>query len=275
MYMEELYSVYKHTLPKEFSKKDNDMVYIGITCQYPERRWMSGNGYIRSRYFYHAIQKYGWDSFSHDVLFTGLLKEEAELKEKELIVFYKSNDRNFGYNIQSGGTNGYSYDLETRKIMSKKRKDFLSDKANHSLYGKHQSEETKQKISETQKRRYKENENSKIALIGRTLSEDTKSKISIAAKERLSISENNPFYGKHHTKETKLLLSQKAKERFKDPTKNPNYGNRRKVRCIETGEIFDSAQDICKKYGIKINTIYAACRRGSLCKNMHFEYVKE
>ena len=47
----------------------------------------------------------GWDNFRHEILYTGLSREEAEYKEKELIKDYKSNNTNFGYNIKSGGLN--------------------------------------------------------------------------------------------------------------------------------------------------------------------------
>jgi len=100
---ERIYKVYKHTLPKEFSGKENDKVYIGITLQRVEYRWRNGDGYKGQTYFYNAINKYGWDNFIHEVLYDNLSKEEAEEKEKELISFYNSTNQQFGYNIQSGG----------------------------------------------------------------------------------------------------------------------------------------------------------------------------
>ena len=103
-HQDKIYKVYRHTLPMHISGKRNDMVYIGITCQKIENRWRkNGDGYKQCRHFYNAIQKYGWDSFNHEVLFDELTKEEAEQKEIGLIAFYKSNDSSFGYNIKSGG----------------------------------------------------------------------------------------------------------------------------------------------------------------------------
>lgn len=104
-----IHKVYKHTLPKEVSGKDNDKIYIGITLQKVENRWQNGYGYKQQSYFYNAIKKYGWDSFTHEVLFDNLSKNEAEEKEKELISFYNSTNPKFGYNIQSGG---YSSECE-------------------------------------------------------------------------------------------------------------------------------------------------------------------
>jgi group I intron endonuclease len=90
------YSVYKHT------NKQNGKVYIGITKQAVERRWQKGCGYAGT-YFGNAINKYGWDGFSHEVLFTGLRKETACKIEIALIKAYRSNQHDYGYNISEGG----------------------------------------------------------------------------------------------------------------------------------------------------------------------------
>ena len=42
------YVVYKHTSP-------NGLVYIGITCQRPTRRWNGGNGYSYNHHFYDDV----------------------------------------------------------------------------------------------------------------------------------------------------------------------------------------------------------------------------
>ena len=93
-----MYIVYQH------KNKINGKNYIGITMQEPEKRWgVNGCNYKSSPHFYSAIQKYGWDNFEHNILFTNLTKEEACLKEQELIKQFNSMDRNFGYKSTSGG----------------------------------------------------------------------------------------------------------------------------------------------------------------------------
>ena len=89
------YLVYRHT------NKQNGKCYIGITSQTPELRWRNGLGYRDQAKFYGAILKYGWDGFSHEILFDHLSQNEAYKLEKELIVKFDSIDN--GYNIQSGG----------------------------------------------------------------------------------------------------------------------------------------------------------------------------
>lgn len=99
MPLTENYCVYKHT------NKVNGKVYIGITKQDPKRRWQNGAGYART-YLGNAIAKYGWDGFTHEVLMTGLSKEEACAAEIRLIKEHNSNDTRYGYNICEGGQTG-------------------------------------------------------------------------------------------------------------------------------------------------------------------------
>ena len=141
------FCVYKHTSP-------NGKVYIGITCQKPKYRWANGKGYKESPLFYNAIKKYGWENFEHEVLFDNLSEQDAKQLEIDLISKYKSNNRDFGYNITSGG------DGALGRKMSEESKDKIR-KANS---GKHPNEETRAKMSKSQK--------------GRKHSEETRKKIS-------------------------------------------------------------------------------------------------
>lgn len=109
-----LFSVYKHTSP-------SGKVYIGITSQALNRRWRNGHGYYENEHFSRAIQKYGWENFTHEVIYEALSKTDACNKEKELIRQYKSNDWRFGYNCSSGGENpaeGVKHSFQTKQKMS-------------------------------------------------------------------------------------------------------------------------------------------------------------
>lgn len=163
-----VYSVYMHIFP-------NGKVYIGITSVTPFERWANGRGYHNNSFMTNAILKYGWENIKHEILFTGLTKAEAEAKEIELIKYYNSTDRQYGYNIALGG----------------------------SSVGKH-SEETKRKISESHKgMKYDKSFSDKMSEIKRgnknrlgiPCSEETKRKISKANKGK-NAGANNYFYGK-------------------------------------------------------------------------------
>lgn len=141
--------------------KINHKIYIGITCQKPTQRWRGGKGY-KIGAFKNAIDKYGWNNFEHIILFEHLSKEEACLKEQELIKQYNTMDNNYGYNLCEGGnlTLGYHHTKNSKLKMSKSKKD-MYDGVNNPMYGKngilapmygkHLTEEHKRKISETKK----------------------------------------------------------------------------------------------------------------------------
>lgn len=112
--------------------------YIGITSQAVNKRWKNGKGYKSSPYFYNAIQKYGWNNFEHNILFTDLNEEEAKLKEKELIKLYKSNIREFGYNRTEGGDGACGREVTKEQI----------EKISNSLKGKKHTNEWKKHMSE-------------------------------------------------------------------------------------------------------------------------------
>ena len=156
--MIDIYTVYKHT------NKINNKVYIGITSRKVEDRWgYNGSNYKTSPHFFSSINKYGWCNFKHEILFDGLTKEEACLKEKELIKEYNSNNRNFGYNQTDGGE-CFVLNEDARHKMS------LAMIGNKNGLGKPCSKEKARKISESQK--------------GKFVSDETRRKQSEIAKRR-------------------------------------------------------------------------------------------
>lgn len=104
------YCVYVHR------NKLNNKIYVGMTNNATLR--FSGNG---TQYkprggakehhsiFWNAIQKYGWDNFSHHILEENLSKEQAELREQYYIFMWQTQDHNIGYNIADGGNGGRIY----------------------------------------------------------------------------------------------------------------------------------------------------------------------
>lgn len=99
------YKVYYHCTP-------SGKYYIGITRQTVGQRWKHGEGYKQSVAFYNAIQKYGWDNISHEVIASNLTKQEACNFEKLLIKILNTTDKNYGYNIAIGGQNSSKKEYE-------------------------------------------------------------------------------------------------------------------------------------------------------------------
>lgn len=122
-----LWCVYKHTCTI------NNKSYIGITCQKVQKRWgVSGSRYLEESAegnYYHvafarAILAYGWENFTHEILYTNLTKKEAQQKEVELIAFYHTYIRDQdckGYNMTRGGEGTCRYETEEERIAAQKR----------------------------------------------------------------------------------------------------------------------------------------------------------
>lgn len=98
MAKEKIWHVYMHT------NKINNKKYIGITGQnrYWDRWRSDGSGY-KTQVFGRAIEKYGWDNFDHKILKEVETESEACELEQYYIQKYKSNNKDFGYNISMGG----------------------------------------------------------------------------------------------------------------------------------------------------------------------------
>lgn len=143
--------VYVHT------NKINGKKYVGQSSNIVERWRNGGKNYFSSIKFFRAIQKYGWENFTHEILYENLNKEAANKIERDLIRKYDSI--NNGYNIQEGG-----YTSLTQNSLDKMSKSLKQGYLDHP--------ERRQKISEK--------------LIGRKNSEETKRKKSLnSAKAKL------------------------------------------------------------------------------------------
>lgn len=96
-----------------FTCKTTGKKYIGQTF-HGSRRCKAAN-YTKCIKFYSAIQKYGWEDFSQEILEDNLTLEEANIKEEYYIKLY--NTVLEGYNIKSGGLNNL-FSEDSKKKMS-------------------------------------------------------------------------------------------------------------------------------------------------------------
>ena len=130
MSLKNYYTIYRHISPSGKS-------YIGVTREINlNTRWENGHGYDSCPLMHNAIKKYGWDNFQHEILEDNVPIENINEREKYWILFYKSNNRDFGYNIEDGGHAHRSFSDATRKKIS------------DALKGRPKSEEHKQKLRE-------------------------------------------------------------------------------------------------------------------------------
>lgn len=239
------YCIYLH------QNKINHKVYIGQTCQKPEYRWNSGQGYKNCSLFYKAIQKYGWDNFQHIILAENLTLEQANLLEEYYINIFDSTNTESGYNLQKGGQN-----KEVNESTRQKLSNHMKELWQNPQFRQKQSDRMKELWQNPQYRK-KVIENS--IKNKKEISQQGKKNISQARKQYIK-QHGTPTQGKGHTQEAKEKIRQS-----KMGEKNPMYGKTtsekqkqkakeifsKKVQCIETGEIFNSRKEAAEWCGLK------------------------
>ena len=258
--------------------KINNKIYIGQTCQKPQYRWNHGNGYKECSYFYAAIQKYGWNNFEHIILIDNLTAQQANQKEEQYIKYYNSNNSQFGYNLTAGGNN--------HKIISETTQRKLSVSTKQRW-----TEDMKNKMSKIMKNKWKDLDYIQLQKKSRQIniqklhqenktsfiSEDGRKRISEARKKYI-IQHGTPTQGKGHPEATKKILSEQ-----KMGEKNPMYGKKhtekwkqmmskkmigragttnRKIKCIETNQIFQSIKDAAKWCNLKSSSHISEVAKG-------------
>jgi group I intron endonuclease len=217
--------IYKHTTP-------SGKVYIGQTWQTLKERVSGGRGYIGCVHFWNAIQKYGWENITSEIIYYAYSQEDADEWEDYFIDFYDARNPEKGYNIKTGGSRGgikHSNETKHKQSISK-----LGDK--NPNYGKVYTDEEKKILS------------------------------------KLLSGENNPFYGKHHSKETIEFLKNrvitietrnKLSEAFSGEKQwNAKFRNSDipEIRRLwDSGEL--SQTEIAHRYGVRPNTINQIVRR--------------
>ena len=119
----------------------NGKSYVGQTIQnvddYVNRKIKHCSSHVRN--LYRAISKYNEESFDWEVLIV-CKSEHLDFFERFYIQYYDCVDN--GYNLEYGGNPNKVVSIETRKIMSKKKKGKPSPRKGVKL-----SDETRKKLS--------------------------------------------------------------------------------------------------------------------------------
>lgn len=200
------YTIYMH------KNKINGKVYIGQSIQTNIKdRWKNGKGYKTSSYFYHAIEKYGWDNFEHLILEIGEAEiEEINEREKYFIKLFEAQDPAKGYNLSEGGKSVSKGMTEAAVAWMKEHPEFGLARAQDML--KWQAEHPEE-----------------------------------AARYR------------------------------KQNQKKMTEARKRKVQCIETGLIFESASEAARQVPKTTQSkICMVCRgQRKTCGGLHWQYYEE
>jgi len=234
-----LFCVYMHTTPS--GKK-----YIGISSNV-YKRWSDR---YRGQAFSKAIKKHGWDNIKHEILFKNLTLQEACDKEIELIKQYKTTDKKYGYNVSSGGKINF----------------YPHSKA---------SEETKKKMSEAQKKRYREHpltqeqrekmaENCREIARKRVYTPEMRKRMSDARK------------GKPHYYARGKIIEDWHKKLISEANSGSKNAKARKVICLDTCKVYDTILEASKDTGCSSEGIGNVCgNRKIKTHNLHWAYYDE
>ena len=233
----------------KITNKINGKVYIGQTINTLNRRWKQHcqTTQCYCRLLHNAIAKYGKENFTVEQIDVACDRDELDQKEIYWIKHYDSMNPKKGYNLLGGGNKNHIVSEETRRKISDAQKG-----EKHWCYGKHQSDEFKQKLSEINK--------------GKRLSEETKLKMSESRK-----GEKAYWFGKQFSEEHRKKLS----EVRKGMNKGENHPKSKKVLCVETNEIFAYIRQAALAKNIRHQYISAACKRSGKAGNFHWRYVDE
>lgn len=286
------WTIYKHTSPSGKS-------YIGLTFRKPEKRWQNGCGYDIRTKMGQAIQKYGWDNFSHEIIEENIETLELAKEREQYWIDYYDSFRN-GYNSTIGGdsvslnrkTNLPVYQLDANLniiqeyptlaeaaraleispsgIMEAVRPDGQQISAggfywclveNYSPDWKPRLDNHKQAVVCVETGRVFDSETDAANSVG----------VSQAAISACCYGTIITCAGKHWAFASNYGPDWTPRKPLKTGPKDT-----KEVVCVETGEIFSSISDAAKKIGISRSCISRACKENHrTAKNYHFIYRKE
>ena len=237
--------MYKYIICGIYSieNKTNHKKYIGqsvnIKSRWTKHKAELNNGNHDNDYLQKSWNKYGEENFEFIIL-EECSKDMLNERERYYIDLYNTMNRDYGYNLKSGG--------QDKNYVTEDVKDKIS-KANKKYYIKHP--EAKKQCSENA---YKQWNDPKI-----------KAKI---------MGENNGMYGKTHTKESRKKISEAQKGHVS------KFRNTTPVFCIELNKLFVDSVTTCNELGFPISrsgNIHEVCkgiRNRKTVGGYHWKYLE-
>lgn len=275
--MNDNYSVYKHT------NRITGKSYIGITNDI-KTRW-AGSGCRYKTYggvFGNAIDKYGWDNFTHEILADNLTHEDACLLEKHYIALFQTNicryGNSFGYNMTDGGDGlpSYCHTESTKQLISERLADPNSDTlARMSEASLGRQGFSGQNLSKEHKEKLKKGLTIANSRRGKPVFCETNCKayksISDAARE-LDVSMSSIRSVCRGERDSACGYRFRFMDR--DEAAQFNIFVYPRVMCIDTGEIFESAKEAAKHIGVPMSYITHCCDgKQTSTRGLKWQYI--
>lgn len=231
----------------------NGKHYVGQTQSFYNRmkQYQQGHG---TPFIKNAINKYGLDNFSIDILEYCDI-EHLDEREQYWIDYYESYNPSKGYNIckYASTTRGYKHTEEAKKKMSDKAKEkdmHLFGEAN-GMYGTHHDEDWKKRQSEFMKEMWEDEGYRQYWT------------------DKMS-GKNNYFYGKHFYGELNPRWGKHCSEESKQKAREHNP-NSKAVICVETDEEFISLNQAAHSIGTSASNVSNVLDKPNrTCKGFHF-----
>ena len=222
----------------KITNKINGKFYIGQSVDIKRRFMEHKTPHGRMTSIKMAVRKYGKENFSFEVLEEC---SEADLNDREVYWIAKLKPQ---YNRCAGGTGARLHHVsgDARLILSRKNKE----------YWRRLPSEEKESIVQRLKGPAK----------GHAVSDETREKLRVAN------------IGKRQDKETIEKRKETMRKKRAEGYVQTNEGHMKKIRCIETNQVFGSVKEAGEALSVHPSSISGVLKgRYKSCKGKHFEYV--
>jgi len=201
----------------------------------------------KNNILYYAFNKYGLNNFEFKIIDIANNMDDLNTKEIQYISLYKSNNKEFGYNLESGGWNS-SPCIETLEKMSKSHQGTIQD-------------------NEWVKKRVAKAGTNEAKKYGKPKTE----------KDKINLSLNSPKFwqGKNRDEETKKKISETKKILgFSDKQKEIICKKVYKINTYTNKviQIFDSTAHASKIENVNQSTISRWCSKNKIIKGILWRY---
>ena len=209
--------------------------YIGYTNNLEKRKKEHLNEYRVNQRFHNLLRKH-YEDFIIEILEDNIPMEQIEEKEKFYIKKYDTF-KGKGFNLTEGGDGGFSYCQLYWQTNPEKFKEHIKKIQPLAVEA---AKEWRKNNPELEEKRLI-NLHDKCAQWRKENPEDFKKNIKIGQEAAKEWRKNNP-------------------ERFEEIRQKATDATKKKVKLINTGEIFESASEAGRIYNIPQSNISACCR---------------